>query len=64
MIYPHWGLAISRHNEIRDLTTDWMSEICTDVEKEPLLQPLSGEHILPWSANEDDVRLDIRAKGL
>ena len=35
-----------------------------DVVKEPSLQPLSGEIILPRTANkQDDARLDIRARG-
>ena len=38
--------------------------MCADVVKEPSLQPLSGEVILPRTANkQDDARLDIRAKG-
>ena len=28
MICPHGGMIISRHNKIRDLTADWMSEVC------------------------------------
>ena len=58
------GLPIARHNEIRGITAQWLREVCTDVEKEPQLQSLSGEIILPCTANkQDDVRLDIRAKG-
>ena len=64
MICPYGGLPISRHNEIRDITTKWLTEVCTDVEKEPQLQPLTGETILPRSANkQEEARVDIRAKG-
>ena len=64
MICPHGGLIIARHNEIRDLAADWLSEICTDVEKEPQLQPLNGEVILPRTANrQKDARADIKARG-
>ena len=64
MICPVGGLPIVRHNEIRDITADWLNEICPDVEKEPQLQPLNGETILPRTANrEDEARADIRAKG-
>ena len=65
MICPHGGMTISRHNEIRDLTADWLSEVCRETEVEPLLQPLSGEIILPRSANkQEDARVDIKTIGL
>ena len=65
MICPHGGMIISRHNEIRDLNADWMSEVCKETETEPLLQPLSGEIILPRSANkQEDARVDIKTVGL
>ena len=63
MICPYGGLPIVRHNEIRDITTQWLMEVCPGVEREPQLQPLSGEIILPHMANkQDEARLDIRAK--
>ena len=37
------GFTIARHNEIRDLMASLLREVCTDVEVEPRLQPLSGE---------------------
>ena len=41
----------------------WLSEICTDVENEPQLQPLNGEVILPRTANrQEDARADLRAR--
>jgi hypothetical protein len=64
MTCPLGGLPIARHNEIRDVTAQWLNEVCSDVVKEPPLQQLSGEVILPRTANcQDDARLDIRAKG-
>ena len=58
------GLTIARHNEIRDLTASLISEVCSDVEIEPRLQPLSGEQFLHASANRDaEARLDIKARG-
>ena len=64
MTCPFGGLPIARHNEIRDVTAQWLNEVCSDVVKEPPLQQLSGEVILPRTANcQDDARLDIRAKG-
>ena len=41
MTCPYGGLSISRHNEI--ITVQWLTEVCTNVEKEPQLQSLSGE---------------------
>lgn len=65
MICPHGGMVIARRNEIRDLTAEWMNEVCRETETEPLLQPLTGEILLPRSANrQDDARVDIKTKGL
>ena len=58
------GLTIARHNEIWDLTASLISEVCSDVEIEPRLQPLSGEQFLHASANRNaEARLDIKARG-
>ena len=58
------GLPTIRHNAIRDITANLLSEVCHDVEKEPALQPLTGETIIPQSANrKDDARVDIRTRG-
>ena len=57
------GFTIARHNEIRDLTASLLREVCTDVEVEPRLQPLSGEVFLHSSANRDpEARLDVKAR--
>ena len=37
------GFVIIRHNEVRDLTAELLSEVCNDVAVEPALTPLSGE---------------------
>ena len=64
MICPHGGMTIIRHNEIRDITADWLSEVCSETEKEPQLQPITGESIFPKSANKkEEARSDIKAKG-
>ena len=53
-----------RHDAIRDLLATEMREFLRDVQTEPALTPLSGEVILPTSANrEPDARGDIRARG-
>ena len=61
---PTGGFPIVRHNEIRDLTADLMSEVCHDVCVEPTLQTLTGEQLSYATANrEDSARLDVRAGG-
>ena len=37
------GFPTLRHNEIRDITADLLTEVCHDVAIEPMLQPLTGE---------------------
>ena len=46
----------------RDITANCLSEVCRNIEREPPLLPLTGENIMPLSANRrDDARADIRA---
>ncbi len=63
----HWSLliyTIIRHVEIWDITANWLSEVCHDVEREPPLQSLTGETIIHQSANRhDNARSDIWARG-
>ena len=57
------GFPSIRHNEIRDLTAELMSEVCYGVGIEPGLQPITEEHLSLKSANkEDGARLDIVAE--
>ena len=58
------GFPSLRHNEVRDLTANLLSEVCNNVVTEPHLQPLSGETLQYKTANRDDnARLDIAANG-
>ena len=62
---PKGGFPSLCHNEIRDLTANLLTEICSNVCVEPELQPLSRESLKPRMANtEDHARLDIAANGL
>ena len=62
---PKGGFPSLRHNEIRDLTANLLTEVCSNVCVEPELQPLSGESLKNRTANtEDHARLDIAANGL
>uniref|UniRef100_A0A1X7TIY1 Uncharacterized protein n=2 Tax=Amphimedon queenslandica TaxID=400682 RepID=A0A1X7TIY1_AMPQE len=40
---PMGGFPTLRHNELRDVTASLMSEVCSNVSREPALQPISGE---------------------
>ena len=64
MICSLGGFPIIRHNELRDVTAELLSEVCADVTVEPPLQPITGETFLHRTARtEDDARPDIRARG-
>ena len=64
MICRHGGLMFMRHNELRDITAELLTKVCSDVAIEPPLQPLSGERLTPQTANrQDDARADIHARG-
>ncbi|KAL5500674.1 hypothetical protein EMCRGX_G012268 [Ephydatia muelleri] len=57
------GFPSIRHNEVRDLTSAFLSEVCHNVHTEPTLQPLQGEHLKYKSANgEVGARLDVAAQ--
>ena len=53
--------ACIRHNELRDITAELMSEVCHNVGTEAL-QLITGEHLIHRTANrEDGSRLDVAA---
>ncbi len=59
------GFPSIRHNEIRDLTADLLSEVCNNVCTEPELLPVTGENLAGASANiQPGARLDIAANGV
>ena len=61
---PTGGFPTLHHNEVRDLTTNLMVEVCQDICTEPSLQPITGETLTGASAiTEDGARLDIAASG-
>ena len=63
MICKKGGFVSQRHNEIRDFFCGEFDKVCTDVTREPMLQPLSGESLTLQSANSsDNARLDISAR--
>jgi len=59
------GFVGLRHNAIRDMTADLLSEVCPDVCIEPHLQELTGESLSARSANTSrEARLDISARNV
>ena len=53
----------ARHNEVRDITANLLSEVCNDVAVEPILQPLTGEKFRYRTANRSaEARLDVSAR--
>ena len=63
MICRYGGLAIQRHNNIRDLTHNLLQEVCKDVQLEPMLQEIDGEPLPTGSNSKNDGHPDIRARG-
>lgn len=60
---PRGGFPSIRHNEIRNITADLLSEICHSVGTEPNLQSVTEEQLTHRTANrEDGARLDIVAE--
>ena len=58
------GFPTLRHNEVRDITASYLSEVRSNVTVEPHLQPLSGESLrLATSNNDDAARVDIAVDG-
>ena len=63
-VHVHGGYPSIRHNELRDITAELLTEVCHSVGIEPTLQPLTGEQFSYRSANvEDGARLDVVAEG-
>ncbi len=61
---PKGGFPSIRHNEIKDLTANLLTEVCLDVQVEPDLQPLTGEARTGATSNsQDGARLDVAANG-
>ena len=58
------ALRSIRHNELRDLTTSLLTEVCNDVCVEPTLQLITTEVMTRHTANTTEgVRLDVAVNG-
>ena len=64
MICKKGGFISLQHNSLRDITYELLSEVCKEVENEPLLQPLTGETLKYQTAKtENNARVDVSALG-
>ena len=58
------GFVTIRHNDLRGLTANLLSNVCNDVEIEPKLLPVTGGNLSNRAANtRTEARLDIRSRG-
>ena len=57
------GYIHQRHDEVRDIFGKLAEEISKDVEIEPHLIPLSGEHLERSANAADEARLDLSVRG-
>jgi len=51
---PKGGFPSIHHNKIQDIAASLLTEVCHEVEIEPTLQPVTGEHFILASSNTDD----------
>ena len=59
------GFPSIRHYEIRDLTANLLTEVCSEVCVEPDLQPTTSDQMSGATANSQDrARLDVSANGV
>ena len=63
MICKLGGFITQPHNELRDLEAEFLSMVGSDVEIEPVLKDISGEHLNRWSNKAQDARLNIQTRG-
>ena len=52
-----------RHNEVRDITSSLLKEVCRDIRTEPSLLELNGEQLNKQANLTQEARLDISATG-
>ena len=58
------GFIHMRHNDVRDITAQFLDEICNDVRVEPPLIPVTREKLRYGTSNRsEEARLDVSARG-
>ena len=56
------GYIHQRPDEMRDTIAQFLNQTCHDVQTEPHLEPVTGEHLPTNANNREDARLDISAR--
>ena len=64
MICKLGGFITQRHNQLRDIESEFLIMVCSDVEIEPVLKDITGEHLNRGFNKAQNARLDIHARGL
>ena len=55
---------MTRHNEVRDILSDSLRDVCSEVTVEPSLVQVTGEQFeLRCASTDSEARLDIVASG-
>ena len=54
MSYLKGGFVTLRHNKLRDITGEFLEEVCQDVAIEPILQPVADNNLVPSKATAND----------
>ena len=62
LVQERWFCDI-RHNEVRDITSQLLAEVCKDVRTEPSLLELGGEVLNKQANITNEARLDVSATG-
>ena len=57
------GFVHRRHDNVQDLFTSLLKEVCRDAEVGPHLQPLTGEVLISSANSSDEAHLDVIARG-
>ena len=63
MSFKKGGYAHRRHDRVRDILANLMSDVANEVHTEPMLQPLTGESLQQGANREMQARLDVAARG-
>ena len=57
------GFVTLRHNKLTDIKGALLEEVCHDVAIEPILQPVTDNHLVPSTAKTNDgARLDVSTR--
>lgn len=63
MVCKRGGIVIQRHNELRDLEAELFEMVCSDVQIEPSLQPVTEERLNRGANKGNGTRQDVHARG-